>query len=81
MPLGEDFEAFVRGGYSFVNVDVRAGADIGSKDVDGFAVGGGLQFNLDSQSGIRAGYTYKDMNIGGTVVESDVWDVSYVRKF
>jgi len=81
VPLGESFEAFVRGGYSIVHVDVRAGTDTSSKDVDGFAFGGGLQYNIDSQSGLRAGYTRKEGNIGGVVVDGDVWDVSYVRKF
>jgi len=74
LPVSEQFDLFARAGYSTVNIDVEGLGDI---DADGFAVGGGIQYNLDDQNGLRLGYTYND----GDGLNADVIDLSYVRKF
>lgn len=81
LPVTESLDAFVRGGYSVVSVEVETAGAKFQDEADGIAVGGGLQYNLDARSGIRAGYTYKDGEIAGADIEADVWDISYVRKF
>lgn len=77
VPVSEQIEFFARAGYTAVNVEVEGFGDTASETLDGFAVGGGLQFNFDAQNGVRLGYTYND----GDGLEADVIDVSYVRKF
>lgn len=74
IPVSEQFDLFARAGYATVNIDVEGLGDI---DVDGFAVGGGIQYNFDGQNGVRLGYTYND----GDGLNADVIDLSYVRKF
>ena len=76
-PVSETFEIFGRGGYHNTGVSVETnGAEV-SGDFDGFAAGGGVQFNLNELSGIRAEYTYLD----GDGANLDTFSVSYVRKF
>lgn len=72
-PLGEQVEAFVRGGYYFAQI----GNGNRNADFDGFAVGGGLQYFFTGQDGIRVEYTYLDGDGGG----ADTFGVSYVRNF
>lgn len=74
IPLSEQVELFGRVGYTTVNFDVNGVAD---QDFDGFAAGGGLQYNFDSTNALRLGYTYNDADDLG----ADVIDLSYVRKF
>lgn len=81
LPLTESLDAFVRGGYSVVSVETEAAGVKFQDEADGYAVGGGLQYNMDARNGIRAGYTYKDGEIAGVDVDADVWDIAYVRKF
>lgn len=81
LPITERVEAFARAGYSVVSVEAETAGVTLQDEADGYAVGGGLQYNMDSRNGIRAGYTYKDGEIAGVDVDADVWDISYVRKF
>ncbi|RKQ69071.1 opacity protein-like surface antigen [Litorimonas taeanensis] len=81
LPLSNQFEAFVRGGYTVVSVEATVAGVTDSDEVDGYAVGGGVQYNLNDRSGLRLGYTYKDGDLNGVDLDADVWDVSYVRKF
>ena len=48
-----------------------------SEDLDGFAIGGGVQYNWDELNGVRLGYTYNEAD----GADADVIDLSYVRKF
>ena len=73
----DNFDIFLRGGYSVVEIEASAGGISDSENFDGFAVGGGVQYNWDGQNGVRLGYTYNDVDGGG----ADVIDLSYVRKF
>lgn len=59
-------------------------------DYDGFALGAGAQFMLDDLNGVRLDYTFydveeiEDVAVNGTdfgEFGSDVYSVSYVRKF
>ena len=77
LPVSEKFEIFGRGGYHQTGVTAEFGGLETSGDVDGFAAGGGAQYNLDEMSGIRAEYTYLD----GDGANLDTFSVGYVRKF
>ena len=76
-PVTENFDFFARAGYTTVEVEVSSGNVSDTEDLDGFAVGGGVQYNWDEQNGVRLGYTYND----GDGASADVIDLSYVRKF
>ena len=77
MPVAEQFEIFGRAGYHQTGVSLETNGVEIEGDVDGFAVGGGAQFNLDPMSGIRAEYTYLD----GDGANLDTFSIGYVRKF
>ena len=77
-PVSEQFDLFVRGGYTAVRVEAEGFGDSFEDTVDGFAIGGGIQYNFDANNGVRLGYTYNDGDDG---FEADVIDVVYVRKF
>jgi len=77
LPVSENFDLFARVGYSNVNVEVSSGNQSESANLDGFAAGGGIQYNWDELNGVRLGYTYND----GDGASADVIDLSYVRKF
>lgn len=70
-------ELFARAGYTTVEVDIEGFGESVSENFDGFAVGGGLQYNYDSVNAVRLGYTYNE----GDDLGADVIDLSYVRKF
>lgn len=76
-PVAESFEIFGRVGYTTVNVEAEFGNASEDVNADGFAIGGGLQYNFDQQNGVRLGYTYND----GDGIEADVIDLTYVRTF
>jgi opacity protein-like surface antigen len=83
LPVGENFELFARAGYHFTTFGVSGGninADLSS---DGFAVGAGGQYFFTEQDGIRAEYTYLDVNTNGAgnLGGGNVFSVSYVRNF
>lgn len=78
IPVSEKFDIFARGGYSTVNFHVEgAGVQTADFNADGFSVGGGLQYNISDLNGIRIGYTYNESDR----VDTDVIDLSFVRKF
>ncbi|MBI5942173.1 MAG: porin family protein [Caulobacterales bacterium] len=72
MPVSENVDIFVRGGFASGDVDV-AGT---SASDDGGAYGAGLQAMFTDNDGVRFDYTRYDF--GG---DADVWSVAYVRKF
>jgi len=76
-PVSDQFDLFARVGYNVVNVEIDNGFDEADEDFDGFAIGGGVQYNFDDVNGVRLGYTYND----GGDLEADVIDLVYVRKF
>ena len=76
-PVAEQFDIFARVGYTVINVEADDGFDEIDADLDGFAVGAGIQYNFDEQNGVRLGYTYNDAD-GADV---DVIDLVYVRRF
>ncbi len=72
LPVDEKVDVFVRGGYFTTNL----GSSFGDVDADGFAVGGGIQFFITDNDGVRVEYTYLEDN-----GNADQFTASYVRKF
>ena len=77
-PLSDQFDVFGRVGYTTTRLKADNGFDSDSENFEGVAVGGGLQYNF-GDNGIRLGYTYQDLN--GGLEDTDVYDISYVRRF
>jgi len=94
-PLTEQFDVFARGGYYFGQVDGDFTDNINnisgnvSADIDGFAFGAGGQFNFgpDYLNAIRLEYTnldvqeIDDVDVDRFDLDSDLYTVSYIRKF
>ena len=76
-PVSDNFDVFARAGYSAVRIEISDDFDSLGTTLDGFAVGGGIQYNWDAQNGIRLGYTYNE----GDGADADVVDLAYTRKF
>jgi len=72
LPAGDNFDLFVRGGYFTASIS----GDGGGVDADGFGIGGGGQYFLTDNDGIRLEYTYLDDD-----GSADQFTLSYVRKF
>ena len=70
IPVSQQFDVFARAGYHYTDTEFG--------DADGFAFGGGAQFNFGPEfaNGIRLEYT--NLSDGGSV---DVYGASYVRRF
>jgi len=77
LPVTNNFDLFARVGYSTVEVELSDDNESVSEDLDGFAIGGGVQYNWDELNGVRLGYTYNEAD----GADADVIDLSYVRKF
>ena len=77
LPVSEQVDIFARGGYHQTGLSLKALGTTTSGDIDGFAVGGGVQYNFSENSGIRAEYTYMD----GGFSDFNAVSVGYVRKF
>ena len=78
VPVSEKLDLFARAGYTSVNFHVEGtGVQTADFNADGFAVGGGLQYNISDLNGIRIGYTYNEAD----GIDADVIDLSFVRKF
>jgi len=75
LPVSEQFDIFLRGGYHSTSVGLDGVS--GSVTLDGFAAGGGIQYFFTETDGIRLEYTYLNAS-GGS---ADTAGVSYVRKF
>ena len=81
LPLSDDFDVFIRGGYGSVKAeaDVLASAAgltasaSASESVDGFAYGIGGQYNFSAKDGVRLDYSQID--------EASILSVSYARRF
>lgn len=79
VPIGDGANLFVRGGYHATQFGVSGGGVDSSLDTDGFAVGGGFEYFFSGNNGIRADYTYFDVDdIDGG---GDVFSLAYVLKF
>lgn len=72
LPVSENVDVFVRGGFASGEVDI--GGTSGSED--GAAYGAGIQAFFTPNDGVRFDYTRYDF--GG---DADVWSIAYVRKF
>lgn len=70
LPLSSQFDIFGRVGVS--RIETSPGGE-----EDGLAYGGGGQFNLTANDGIRGDWTRHDYDAG----EVDAYSISYVRKF
>lgn len=85
IPASEQFEFIGRVGYYFGEVEGSVGNISVSEDIDGFAAGVGGQFNFGAGNlnGIRAEYTYLDVNTGTANLDGDgdLWSLSFIRKF
>ena len=72
-PVSDSFDFFGRLGYEAIRLE----DDFDEETFDGFAFGGGLQYNFGDANGVRVGYT--GVATAGTV--ASLLDVSYVRNF
>jgi opacity protein-like surface antigen len=72
LPVSDNVNLFVRGGFASGEVDI--GGTSGSED--GAAYGAGVEAFFTPNDGVRFDYTRYDF--GG---DADVWSVAYVRKF
>ncbi|MCF6221264.1 MAG: porin family protein [Robiginitomaculum sp.] len=77
LPVSEQVDLFLRGGYHQTGVSLSAIGTLLDGDFDGGALGGGIQYNFSSKSGIRAEYTY----LGGSFANFNAVSLGYVRKF
>jgi opacity protein-like surface antigen len=94
-PVTEQFDVLGRAGYYFAEVDADITNTVDNlttdldADTDGFAFGAGVQYNFGdgNRNGIRAEYTYLDVQeIEGTDVDEfdlggDTYSLTYIRKF
>ena len=76
-PLGEGFTVFARGGYHSSKYDATIPGLAGSGSLDGIAYGVGAQYDFGGVHGIRGDFTRYDVED----LDSDVYSISYVRKF
>lgn len=76
LPVTPQFDLVARVGYGTTRVDAGA---LGKASEESWNYGVGGQYFFDAANGLRAEYTRFDFNDGGG--KSDVWSVSYVRKF
>ncbi len=72
LPVSENMDIFVRGGFASAEVDVGGT----SASEDGAAYGVGVEGFFTPNDGVRLDYTRYDF--GG---DADVWSIAYVRKF
>lgn len=85
-PVADSAELFARAGYHFtgISVEIDDGFDDFSDtvDFDGFAIGVGGQyfFGPAQLNGVRAEYTYLDIDNAGSA-DGDLFSLSYVRRF
>lgn len=77
LPVSEHVDLFLRGGYHQTGVSLGVPGTLLDGDFDGGAIGGGIQYDFSSNSGIRAEYTY----LGGSFAEFNTFSLGYVRKF
>lgn len=77
IPLSEQFEIFARGGYHNTGLSLENQLVSSDGDIDGFAVGGGAEYNLSNRNSIRLEYTYLD----GSFANFDTVAVSFMHKF
>lgn len=76
-PLGEGFTVFARGGYHTSKYDATIPGFNASGSLDGVAYGVGAQYDFGGVNGIRGDFTRYDVEDS----DSDVYSISYVRKF
>ena len=86
LPINEQFSLFAKGGYHFTQFGVEGNGFDESLDIDGFAFGGGAEYMLDENNGIRADITFLDSddnNINGVDFSgtAETYSIAYVRKF
>lgn len=82
LPISEQFDIFVRGGYGLAEAEVDGTASAlgfsasasDSETTDDFAFGAGAQFNFNAQNGIRFDYS----TLGG---DADIFSLTYAFKF
>jgi len=77
VPITENFEIIGRIGYANINIELESLDESADTNVDGFATGGGIQYNFDKSNGVRLDYTNLFTGSGN----ADVLDVTYVRRF
>jgi opacity protein-like surface antigen len=76
-PVTPELEIFGRGGYHQTGLSVETAGVKVDGDIDGFAYGGGVQYNVSNLNSIRAEFTKLDADGG----DLDTFSVGYVRKF
>jgi len=86
IPISDQFSLFTRTGYHFTKFGVDGDDLEGSVKIDGFAFGGGVEYLLDGQSGLRADVTFldsSDNNIDGIDFSgrAETYAITYIRKF
>ncbi len=73
LPVGQNFDLLARVGGGMTEVDTP----VGDFDDESLNYGVGAQWHINEGNAIRGDWTRMDSD----TVESDVWSLSYVRKF
>lgn len=78
LPVNKKWDLFARAGYHQTGLKLIGPGSPTKGDRDGFAAGGGVQYNMTPTTAIRAEYTFLENSFTN---DQDVYTVSYVRKF
>jgi len=78
VPLGESFDIFGRVGVGTAEIEIEGGGLSESASDQSMSYGVGAQWFLDGANGVRGDWTRHDFDEVG---ETDVWSISYVRRF
>jgi hypothetical protein len=81
LPLAENFDILVRGGYGTTKIKASAlGATADGSD-ESWNYGVGAQYLFDGKNGVRADYTRHSFGDDSGNEDADAWSIAYVRKF
>ena len=79
LPVGENADLFVRGGYGTTKGSVTVPGVFERVSGESWNYGAGGQYFFDGSNGVRADYTRHEFTDDGG--KADVWSVGYVHKF
>lgn len=78
-PMNENFDLFARVGYGQSKFSSEVGGTTFSGTENSVNYGVGAQYFFDGKNGVRGDYTRMDFQNGGP--DTDVWSLSYTRRF
>lgn len=81
LPVAENFDILVRGGYGTTEIEASAlGSTIDGSD-ESWNYGIGAQYLFDGKNGVRADYTRYNFGDDSGNEDADAWSIAYIRKF